>query len=456
MANIFDQGRPTGAMAGAEHAEHTRRKNRDSDLAFNHKQAEFFDYIDAIESRQQERRTGIAENKAKREVLPSETELKVEENITGKEKTLANRELIQPLKKQVLDKIHRSMTEEQYASVTRAYYTFDEGIRSGKPAPEIYAMARAELIRSDPNPEAAEKWLNSVGITQDATEESIAQFKSMSTYGMHNLELSQEEHLLDIEMEARASEQLSARAAQPKATDYLRAKKEELVTLGQILAGSIKGWDKMEGTLDTESGLWTGPKGQMVAAIDSVARTATMDQKQGDPNLAPAHVERMSIDIINHMKQFVIDDDYAFTGARHWGDDFDGNIFDNAARSGFSMVQAIRKSGVAGTSSDFMEAWKANQNIILPRLHRAYVDAAKRAQQKGKKDFPEKKTAPVEDSSSLPKKRTSMELKSDLADVNKRLRSVSKFDDDKKLTPAFRDLIGKRDSIKIKLKRSRN
>lgn len=372
MPDIFGQNRPSGALGGMETSKDVLRGRRQDDINFSQKQAKFFDYMDASESRDEARKTDIAKNKAIREVIPSETEMNIESNITATEQTKASRELIEPQRAAALRDIHNDMTEEQYEQVARSYKAIEEGRQQGREPEDMYNMGREEIVRSlaadEESAREVNEWLLSQGITEDFNEKAYDALGMLSSYGLHTAGQNRVEHLSEIEWEAKIRiAQANSRASGDK-LNYPPATQDQINSNGDQYSSYIDNWGSLQGSKNDETGVWSGAKGQVATVLTKWARTATTNQILKDPNVTPAHLEWIAGDIMNTAAQDMTDTGWMW-GWEHGGDDFQAPEFINSATTAMSLLEAERAAlQAAGGDMDIYELWKIHRPQIMARM----------------------------------------------------------------------------------------
>lgn len=424
-SSLFDIGRPTGAMAGNEYAESTRRTRRDSDLTFKTKQAEFFDYIDGIEDRQQARKTNIAVNKATEEVLPSKTTKLIEENKTGTKQTQSNRRLIPANEAEHIQNQHVKMTKERYDNVARQYSAFQEAQRTGGDVATSYKRARQMLIDGDPNPARAEAYFNKLGMTAEATPQALQAMEQVATLGMHDAVTTRKEHLLHVEMGYRAA---IAQSKARQGKDVSNAlNKDYLELLGEHASSRVKGFDDLEGEFDAERGVWTKDKGAMIQATAKVAQNATALQILSDTNTTPQMVEEMGFDLVSAFNSEFIDRDISSTLGMS-SDDFNSATFSDMMYDAYAQVEARRRSS-PDPDKTFFQVWQENKATIIDQYKQDAKDVinekkrATQAQREASKKEREKKER-QERERAASAVNLYAENTTTIADINRKIKSL--------------------------------
>jgi hypothetical protein len=353
MGNLFDIGRPTGAVGGIAAQEEQGRTNRDSDQAFRREKTEFMDYLLDADKRAEERKAAIATAKATQKTADPVAEAAVanaqlsksrdeeaiqdvtaEQNLKRKQTEVdqlraeAQVKLVEPQLRQALQKIHYDMSDSQYDQATRAYSGFTEMMQTGMPAEEVYQIQRSQLARilsEGASPEAAEEWLNSNGITADFTDESFRRFAATASFGLHNAPQMRAEHTLEVEYDLRRNiEIIKGQQTKNSNLDVSPFTPNEIQSIGDFVGARITDWDSISGSKDKDTGKYTDNKEKIVAAIASWSHRARYPNKDGDYRTVPVDLQVIATDVINYGKQFIM-------GSGNWGDKFDGEAFDTAA-----------------------------------------------------------------------------------------------------------------------------
>lgn len=408
MADIFGVDRPTGAQGGVVRAERDRREFRDSDLTYRTKQAEFFDYLDAAESRKEARATSIAQNRSLRRRLPSDEERFIETAKTETEQTLADRSLVdtetltrkkeEETKQQQQDnqlqreknastlidmehninrqRAHQAMTDMQYDVVNRAYHLFDEGIQAGHKPEVLYASAYEMIMSASADQEATKQWLRDQGITDTPDEKSINAMAKLASWGVHDSATTRAEHLLEIEWDFKIKQQLAkASGEDPADLQYKPPTEGEITSLGFQMQGALEAFSGLQGAYDDDNNRYTGQKRVASETVGHWAAQAKMDQIQG-ARIAPAHLEQMAVDILKFGQQDMFEDGLMW-GWSNGGDDFDGAAFKTQADAALSMMQNYIRGNPNFTPQtlDFAQEWKANKMRIMTSLRNSQKSA---------------------------------------------------------------------------------
>jgi hypothetical protein len=378
--SIFGQGKPSGALGGASYSENEVRQQRDSDLSYRTKKAEFMDYLMDSELRQSARELGTAVNESKKRVIPSTEENAI---IQNKQKTQAAKysmERAPDEHRQALQKIHTAMTEEQYNNVSRAYLAFQDGIAAGKPAQAIYGQTRAEIIRASGDPAATDAWLNKRGITKDYTTDGVNALAGMAHYGLTDAVTTRAAYLQDREWQYKLEqEKIKASAAgKPIDRSFSPPTPDEIKATGDVLAKDVKYFDDLDGGKD-DKGNYVGSQGALVSSVTKWAARANADLIVGDTKAFPTDYEMIASDILNYSREQVA------TGGSLWGwgnggQDFNPGAFYTTATEAMNMLEIDRRVALAGGKDMPLSVlWKARGPGIMQQLRAADMKADKSA-----------------------------------------------------------------------------
>ena len=363
--SIFDLGRPTGAMGGAVDSQAQERTNRDSDLAHADTKAKFLDYMADAELRSEARKTGIARAKQVQTTIPGETDKILAQDELATETARESKPNVPLRAKEERRQMHKALTEDQYNNVTRAYGSMQEALSAGRPAEDVYAQTRAEIVRVSPDPEAASQWLDGQGITEEYSTDAINALSGLANYGLHDAKTTRAEHLLEVEYANRKAVEL----AKSKALDYTVKPlgEEDLRVSGAMISKGIKNFDQLEGGQD-EKGNYTGAKGAAVASIAKWATAASQRNKAGDNRLTPSDYEMIAIDMFNMSEGMTSDGDWMGIA----GDKFEAGDFWINANSAINILE-LRRQGEPGGGVNIptYELWKKHHRSIMAGLSAA-------------------------------------------------------------------------------------
>lgn len=476
--SLYDRGSATGFLGGMRQAEDAALNREEKQVDIRSKQAEFFDYMDAAEERSVARQTAIAEDRARQEILPSETELTIGTNEAGTEllpsatsaqkssnelarqTAEANKTLVDPKRRQALQQIHTQMSDQQFDDVTRAYKTVQEGMAAGRDPAELYDMARRAIISAGSDPQATQAWLNENGIGDNFDKNAFNALTALSTFGLHDAATTRQEHLLDVEWAARVQVARQNASGKPTDTRIKRATTDEKMALGNTLSTYVPAFDGLQGTLDTEAKMWTGDKGAAVEAVSSVGKVATVKQILGDPNITDVEVEWIAADMMNFMANDITKDGILW-GFRSGGDDFDSAKYIHSATTGLALLETMRTLPQS-EGQPIMAVWRKYQNAIMQQIKNAQVEAqatgnipSDQSQQKQPVSTPTV-TSPQEDLSGTPTESLdSGAITAKINEVNKQIRALSESEkytkrkgrSGKTKTEAFKNLLNKKSSL---------
>lgn len=374
--SIYGQGKPSGALGGYAYGRQERldQKEQKVDIAGKEQaqsitQSEFFDWLDAAEARRELRKTSIAENKSRREVLPTETERTIEENVTQTKQTQSDRLEIDARREANLEALHTSMTEAQFDQVSRIYGAMSHELQQEGADPKaIYESYRQQFVNSARVPAEASKFLLSQGVPEQYSEEAMESFQRIANYGMHNAATVRQEHLMLTEW-AQKIRLGQIEAAAKKATDvtYDPASADYKIGLGKLYMNH-EWFQDMEGTLDADSG-FTGDKGTFIELMTRMSRQVIPQMIGGDGDVNPAMVEMMGSEMMSMAHaDYKTDNGTLWFGWRHGGDNFDSETMYNDMHTAMAVINNRRLMSPTESGRDFFTQWQTNKKAIVDEL----------------------------------------------------------------------------------------
>jgi hypothetical protein len=332
------------------------------------------DYLMDSELRQSARELGTAANRSKKRVIPSAEENAIIQNQATTQATKFAMEREPDAHRLELQKLHTAMTDQQYNDVSRAYLSFQDGIAAGKPAPAIYDQTRAEIVRSARNPEQADAWLNSKGITKDYTTNGVNALAGIAHYGMTDAPTTRAAYLLDREWQYKLEQERLKASAPGKPIDrsFKPPTPDQIKATGQVLAKDIKYFDDIEGGMD-DDGNYVGSKGALVSSVTKWANRANADLIVGDTKAFATDYEMIASDILNYSREQVVQGG-SLWGWGNGGKDFNPSAFYTTATEAMNMLEIDRRVSLAGGQDlPLSVLWKMRGPQIMQQLRAADI-----------------------------------------------------------------------------------
>jgi hypothetical protein len=365
MANIFGPARPTGALGGALTAQKEDRTQRDEELTISLKQAKFFDYLDARESRESARQRQILEDRAAERELPSQTEANIAEDELA-EVQADNTKALEPLQQEDrIREIKRRMSRQSIDDIGAVAFAMRESLsRPNANKQAVYKQGRAALLQlAGVEPAQANQFLNSIGILEEYSEESLAAMEMFGNVGLLDIGTSRQEHLLSAEYAMKYKVALAGRKTPDLTTGELKQSTVSIV--GDILSGE-KWFDDLDGDKD-DSGNWTGMKGAVAAAIANRAHASKgLYQKNGIP-IGPEDTAGVLMEMMGTMP-------HLFVTKKTFGDAFNGTPFEEVSKKVIGQLAEAMLS--SPTPMTFNETWNRHKREIMYKMEKTYKERA--------------------------------------------------------------------------------
>lgn len=377
----------TGFAAGLRSGKQSNQEERQRSLDNTSRRldntrdlATFEDFLLNRERRAEERKEKIATSKKNQANMESLQESELEQNRADAETARLEEETADAQRKQVESKkklsdaqieegmrnIRKNVSDDNIEKIIGAAASFRHQLESNKnlDPKQVYEQVLTDMINM--HPEGKQKGMeiyNDMGITPKYSEQAHRQLISMATAGEHDKAQRNKEELLMQEWSYRAKvasiNAASSKGAKPIDVSYKEATKAERAMLAGDIAGALgrDKWDDIEGSFDTDTGLYTDSKGAVVGTISKMSRRALSNQiVQNDVH--PMEMEVVLADILTQLYPLYVGntDERKHTFS---GDDFDSVKFTESGNVILNVISEKRRvlSLTTGKPVDFITVW---------------------------------------------------------------------------------------------------
>lgn len=364
MANIFGQGKPSGALGGSSYAREEQLQTEERRTELNRKQAEFHEWLDAAESRAVARERQMTEDRAIMEEQPSKTQANIATNELTEVQADADREFTPMAQERRIRQYKREMPREALDDIGGVWSAARHQLAHPKANKKaIYKQARQALLELSGDPEGASPFLDSIGIGEEYSDKALHALEMFGSVGIHDIKTSRAEHLMAHEYSLKIREAMASRKAPDLTTG--ETKQTTVNQIGDIL--SEEDWfSNLEGKKQ-DDGTYSGAQGAVAAAIATRANASrSLYLKQGIA-ITPEDTAGILMEMVSTMPELFVTDDAGYNSF---------NAVPFQAVSGTVIGQVADIMMTDPTAPSFMDTWTDNKRWILPMVKNSYQTRA--------------------------------------------------------------------------------